>query len=324
MLCILFTLFFTIGSSITVLPILRPNQPSPSCNAYIVYDDTQVLVIDVGKEESDADTLIEKLTPLLTNRTLNGVFITHGHPDHVMAVWKLKEVLPIPYIFVATDTIKGELINLMHIFGAYLNASSPGNPRGDAPFKFDYVEHINVLETVAQLWSDADSVSVYTSDKLAETNHYAFLELVEPAGNSYFFTGDLIYVKSHLFMGYDVSLDAQCDWIVILSEISSVFQSLPQLITMFPGHGVPIVNQSSIIPIINENIEYISFAREIYAQNCDPTVAANTISEKFTNFNELPLLVQFSAPVRVSDASLLGCNCTAVKTCTDVVPPPCY
>ena len=71
-------------------------------------------------------------TPLVFSSRID-VFLSTLDPDHAMALWKVKEEFPSVPALVATPEIHQELVNLMFIFGKYLNMSSPGNPQSTLP-----------------------------------------------------------------------------------------------------------------------------------------------------------------------------------------------
>ena len=66
---------------------------------------------------------------------------------------------------------------------------------------------------------------------MGESFHYAMIAI--PTINA-LITGDLIYVKAHLYMGWDVSLTAQCDWI---AGLNLLVDSVPPQTLLYPGHG---------------------------------------------------------------------------------------
>jgi len=124
-------------------------------------------------------------------------------------------------------------------------------------------------------------------------------------------------------MGYDVSLDAQCDWLSLLNDITDTVKGMEN-VAVYPGHGEPTVSQSDTLKVIAENIAYITYSRGVYVTECNPNVAARAIQNKFPDFDELALLFGFTAPFRVPlDATILGCNCSAVTSCPNAIPPTC-
>lgn len=79
-------------SKMQIQSFLRPG--TASANTHVLYDDTQILVVDVGKEEVDTEAPIAWLQKMTAGgqRTINAFFITHGHPDHCMALWRMQQV----------------------------------------------------------------------------------------------------------------------------------------------------------------------------------------------------------------------------------------
>lgn len=55
-------------------------------NCYILEKDNKVLVIDPGDEE-------EKIKEKINGREVVGVLITHKHPDHIGAIYSIKDAL---------------------------------------------------------------------------------------------------------------------------------------------------------------------------------------------------------------------------------------
>lgn len=141
----------------------------------------------------------------------------------------MKEHYPSSNIYVGSKAIQTEMVNLMRVFGFYLNMSSPGNPDGNAPNKFDYgsSKNIQILESGSDLWNSDSVVINMITDKdvgrLGESNHFAALEVIANQSSYHYFVGDMVYVASHAFVGYDVGIAAQCDWIAVLNYLSQRF-----------------------------------------------------------------------------------------------------
>jgi glyoxylase-like metal-dependent hydrolase (beta-lactamase superfamily II) len=291
----------------------------------VIYDSIQVLVVDIGKADEDATDIQKVLSPLLVSRTLNGFFLTHGHPDHVTQAWKMVQLYEAP-IYVGSEAVKVEMVNLMRQFGWRLfNNSNPGNPDGNATKKFDYGgPQVQVVTSSRQLWNGAGKLVVHNNEGLvAETNHYAWLDFTDDVtGSKYFFVGDLVYTKTHIFMGLDVSIQAQCDWIAALNSLTEYVESLKvSVVNLFPGHGVPTPN---ILDAISDHITYVEFARGVYVSNCNATTAGAIIQAKFSTYADPALLVGFSAPFRApADAQNLGCQCSQTVQSCNIDPPPC-
>jgi len=298
------------ATALNIIPFIRSN--TTSANAYILYSNTHVITIDVGKEEDVVFEMVEALTNLTeAGRTFTGMFLTHGHPDHVMALWALMRAFPSTPAYVASQPILNELLNLMDIFGNFMNTSSPGNPDSHLPSsqKFNYATRVTVLSSPEQLWMD-DAIQLGTDQVLGlagETNHFAFIYF--PTQNI-LFTGDVLYVGSHVFMGYDVTLEDQCDWLTAIRQLLLIFNNGTLI---YPGHGLA----ASPIENVKDQIAYIEYARSQFVHYCNPADASNAILQQFPNFMNPVFLTALTAPFRVPyDAKLLGCACASpTDTC---------
>lgn len=74
-------------------PVRTPTKPPAThTNCYLIYTSRELLVIDPGSPyEDEQNALAETVAELLTEgRSLNGVLLTHVHPDHVGGVNALK------------------------------------------------------------------------------------------------------------------------------------------------------------------------------------------------------------------------------------------
>src|SRR5271170_7537272 len=88
------------GTMNSPLTITRFAGRTASVNSWIVANATQAFVIDALRSESEAAELAE--TVKATGKTLWGVLVTHGHPDHYIGVRTLKERFPDARVVVAS------------------------------------------------------------------------------------------------------------------------------------------------------------------------------------------------------------------------------
>ncbi len=158
----------------------------------------------------------------------------HGHPDHVTNCWRWARQYPSAPIYVFSDNVKRELIALMKVFGPFGNTrferkrelaafssifcSDPGDPVGPGP-KFNY-SSILVAKTENDVWAPSSSSNL-THFKLHSTETtFSSAFTFADENDTFVMTGDLLYINSHLFMGYNVDLVAQCHWITQLQKVA--------------------------------------------------------------------------------------------------------
>eukprot|EP00013_Stygamoeba_regulata_P023131 CAMPEP_0177649286 /NCGR_PEP_ID=MMETSP0447-20121125/11299_1 /TAXON_ID=0 /ORGANISM="Stygamoeba regulata, Strain BSH-02190019" /LENGTH=368 /DNA_ID=CAMNT_0019152021 /DNA_START=79 /DNA_END=1185 /DNA_ORIENTATION=+ len=333
------------AGGISVQAILRPNRNPPTANTYVIYDDHQVLVVDVGKVYNDTLAIVAALDPLLKDgaRRLNAFFLTHGHPDHVGNVWRMAELYPTVPLYVGNAGVHTETVTLMRVFGNFLNLSSPGNPDGNAPDRFPYASRraIRILTSPEQLWHTPPEALLRPADappllrvltnedtaRLGESNHYAWLEFRPTADQLWVLGGDLVYVNTHVYMGFGVSLMAQCDWAnVLLTDWTKRYGSEPLLskvhVTLFPGHGPP---TSDLLVAIGEHLAYMEYVRRVFVNTCSPSDAFERVMSRYSRLNDVTLLQAYTIPYRVPyDALNLGCKCVAdAPPSCGITPPTC-
>jgi glyoxylase-like metal-dependent hydrolase (beta-lactamase superfamily II) len=311
-----------IAGEVNVITIARPNRLPPTSNTYILYDDTQVLVVDLGKVLNDTVEVVQKLEPLLTTRQLNGFFITHGHPDHCTNAYYFKKRYDAT-VWVGSAAVQTEMVVLMDVFGNFLNASSPGNPDGDASDKFDYgsAANIQIAAKASDIWTNArgDSLNLYAEHKrVAETNHFAYIDVQKANGDVILIGGDLIYVDTHVFMGLGVGLAAQCDWLnFLVDDFYPRYASAS--VTLYPGHGP--VATGGIKATLTDHVNYVNFAAQAYSSTCSADAARSQILNKYPNLNDPLLFTDYTLPYRVPfDATNLGCDCQSSAPCTTRAP----
>jgi phosphoribosyl 1,2-cyclic phosphodiesterase len=166
-----------------------------------------MLVVDCGKVPIDTKGIVDAVNLIKSSNPtirLNGIFITHGHPDHAANAYSVQKALGGPrvrfypaspeqfrtvfltipviivlQVFVGSPQIKNELLNLINIFAKFDDPSSPGNPRGNSTNKWDYVNQIIAVQSRDEIW-DTDDVELITDaefNSVAETDHFAILYL---------------------------------------------------------------------------------------------------------------------------------------------------
>lgn len=306
-------LFFLFNSScifafIKVNPIIRSNHTNngPTCNSYLVYNDKEFLIIDVGKYPSDGDSVCVQAKQLMEEGglRLNGVFVTHGHPDHASQLYRVLECTG-GTAYVGSEAERLEMVQVMRVFGwqTFPNASSPERT-------FNY-SSVAVVSLPTQLWSVPGELTIKSKNLLlGESNHYSWL-VFSPQNQQQdlIFVGDLVYWQTYVFMGFDVGLDAQCEWMAALDGLHDFISSSGGAagVALYSGHG-------PLIPDALEAIEwcksYIQFARTIFLSTCSPSEALTAITTKYPNLGDLLLLSAFTIPARVpGDVKSLGCSC---------------
>jgi glyoxylase-like metal-dependent hydrolase (beta-lactamase superfamily II) len=317
MLALMFLTFVSVNS-LNVMSFLRPGDPTKlSSNSFIVYDDDEVLIVDVGGiyDPYTDNELMPALKPLLVSRRLNGAYLTHGHIDHIGQLAHLTTLLPGIKLFVADQGTKDEAKQLNAIFSAILQLNSSNPIR-----KFD-LSQLQIAKS-GDLWNGPASVVVHVGDLLGETNHFGVLEFRESNNESHIFVGDFSFApEDHMYIAYDVSLMASCDWLQGLQYFSNYVANSGLNTSIYFGHGKPI-SSDVVVSSTQDRMAYLAFSRTVYGEECDPAAATSRIFAKYPTLLSQFLVAGFNSPLRVpADAKILGCPCSAsTPRCPGIVP----
>lgn len=169
-------------------------------NCYIVYENRKAFVVDPGYEN---DVVIPFLRE--HNLSLEGIYLTHGHPDHVGGVRQLKESFPCLVYAPKKDQIWMKL--------------SPFNQIG--------------YEIPVDVWvNDLDVLHFHEKDFVVyETPGHSEGGTVLHHRDA-LFTGDTLFFQS--IGRTDIPFSNSKD---IYSSIKHIYQLFDDEVIVYPGHG---------------------------------------------------------------------------------------
>lgn len=178
-------------------------------NCYIVenIDTKKSIIIDPGSDGEFIDTyLIER------NLSLENIFLTHGHFDHIGAVDYLAEKY---HLTGQVSSLEKKLIRQASIY-AFRIASQKLSP----PKKICYFDDSAEIK-----WSGGTIVPLGTPGHTAGSVSYIFMGMA-------IFTGDTLF-KS--FIG--PSIYTESNKIQLINSVSHILRSISSECIIFPGHG---------------------------------------------------------------------------------------
>jgi glyoxylase-like metal-dependent hydrolase (beta-lactamase superfamily II) len=172
-------------------------------NCYLLWDKSQTTIIDPGAEP-------EKIFSLIASPVKN-IICTHGHPDHVGAVWAIKHEFPQAKFLIH----KAEIPVLRYAVKGAQSVLDWKIPEPPMPDKF--------------LEEGKFSVLGFQFSVIHTPGHSPGSICL--LGKDHLFTGDVLFAR-----GYgrtDFSLGDKKEMMKSLKGLAE----LPQDLTIFPGHG---------------------------------------------------------------------------------------
>jgi glyoxylase-like metal-dependent hydrolase (beta-lactamase superfamily II) len=218
----------------------RAAESGLSVNSYLLETSTGVLVVDTNLLNSDIEALRVRLKAL--KKPLQGIFITHAHPDHFNGALALVREREVPVYAAASvarvirEIAEAKRAQWTPTFGAEWPAETyyPNTPLADGaevPFEGGSV----TIRELGPAESHADS---YLLVRLAEGRPLAFI-------------GDLAFHGTHSYMS-DGHSGA---WLAMLDRLTTELADVPLL---YPGHGEP-----GSVALFADQRRYLLYEREV-------------------------------------------------------------
>lgn len=245
------------------LTITRFAGRTASVNSWIVTNTTHALVIDALRSESEAVELAE--TVKATGKTLWGVLVTHGHPDHYIGVRILKERFPNARIVVASQVVKDDIIGFsmwMESVG-WLEQIPRMKPKSTSvPDGFDYNATIEVLDRSVLELPGGGRLEIRSDYPAIEAAHMTTVYL--PQANV-LFTADIVYNGVHAWAGAGVTRENIANWQKVIAELKVRFAHTG--VTLYPGHGAP--GGVELLDVIRGYLNDFLAAADVAKSNAD-------------------------------------------------------
>jgi glyoxylase-like metal-dependent hydrolase (beta-lactamase superfamily II) len=203
-------------------------------NSYLLSDANSVIVVDLLRNSPEAERLADHVEA--SGKTLETIFVTHGHPDHYIGLGVFHRRFPGVPVRVASREIRDDIIGFskwMESVGwldaePAMKVKSIKNPEG-----FDYAGIVQVLETpFLKLSSEATRIEVQCDYPGSECGHMTTLCIPEQRA---FLGFDLLYNRVHAWCGPGVDKAETHNWIQALDAIRKKTDDADW--TLYCGHG---------------------------------------------------------------------------------------
>jgi glyoxylase-like metal-dependent hydrolase (beta-lactamase superfamily II) len=183
-----------------------------STNCYLVHDESNAIIIDVGGDPAPLIDFLEnkKLRPKL-------ILATHGHFDHILGISALKKKYSIPFMVhhKELELIKNfkEIVrNFVSMYNLSIGISDIETPKPDDTFEDGHIITIGNI-----------------SLKVLETPGHTL-------GSSCFLSDNALFSGDTLFMGSIGRTDYGGDEELMKMSLKKL-RELPDDLIVYPGHG---------------------------------------------------------------------------------------
>jgi hydroxyacylglutathione hydrolase len=208
-------------------------------NVHVVWAGERVVIVDAGVQD-DADEIIALIKAQgVTSAQVEGIFVTHGHPDHVGSARELAAAFTAPIIAGSGDR---DMLARGHVDTAH-EQMCPTNSMARRRMAED--SSITFSPVVADLWVDktrpvGELIPGLEGRIIAQQSH--------TPGSLVLIMGDSAFVGD-LFRGAIVGKSAEthfyvCDLDKNRAEIAELMAITPPIKTFFTGHFGPVSRDS--------------------------------------------------------------------------------
>ncbi len=189
-------------------------------NCYIVYNKTNAFVVDPGAENEIVSKFLDD-----KNLSLDFIYITHGHYDHVRGVRQLKDLYPKAIVYAP----KNDKYWLTEFFEEIYGYTVPVDSYIDEPFSLD--------------WQD-QSIKCYATPGHSLGGMTLHLEKLH-----ILFTGDTLFYET--IGRTDIP---ESDYATLILSIKKIYKLFPDETVVYPGHGKSsmIGHEKKYNPFVNE------------------------------------------------------------------------
>ena len=217
------------------IQIVRFAGREANVNAYIIHNATHAIVVDSLRNREEAAELAQAIRQ--SGRMLQGIFVTHGHPDHYIGSRTLKEAFPAARILVASEAIKADTLAFSKWMDSvgWLDKQPQMKPKSAAaPDGFDYASQIEVVGEGRLVLEGGGVLEVRADYPATESGHMSTVFVPEEKA---LLTSDLAYHGVHAWAGQGVLLEHIANWVNVLGDLKAKYSN--QGVRVYPGHGAP-------------------------------------------------------------------------------------
>jgi glyoxylase-like metal-dependent hydrolase (beta-lactamase superfamily II) len=319
------------ADAFNVTQVLDPKSPWENPEQYIVSDGGQAFIVDTGKFAyqgqhlvNEWDAVVGAATPPLY------LFITHGHPDHTGNIALILSKWPSVPVYVANAGVIREAEAWQHLVCTQYSGVWS---KAQCALRFNTTMQL-APASLPSLPDASIAMTVIQGFQSAETT-YAGMLMVKAGGKHHLFSGDVLSIRSHLYVSdfffgdskYPFSDQLVCDW---AGDVQSFGCALPTDVIVYPGHGPTTADYQAqtgktYMDALHEIVDWLRIFREQSFNTCNATLAWDHMLEAFPTFGMASYFdIGVMADHVPGDAVALGCECNGgLPAVCNLSPPKC-
>jgi putative intracellular protease/amidase/glyoxylase-like metal-dependent hydrolase (beta-lactamase superfamily II) len=216
------------GNSVQVA---RFEHPFFRANAWLVMNDENAVLFDTAcNDAADGERLVAFVRS--SGRRLQAVVLSHGHPDIWLGVKSLKEAFPSTPVYVASEAIRSDIVDMA---GIIESAGMLASPELSAS-RFDYRAAIQILGASPLTLEGTPSVTFKTWITGEPSEHARLTTVFIPELDT-LLVSDLAYNHVHSWGGIGVARASLVNWLKQLDAMVTFHGGTG--VRILPGHGEP-------------------------------------------------------------------------------------
>ena len=237
-------------------------------NAFLIKDRKSLVLIDALGSEVAAQQIVRDIA----GKTLNTIFITHGHPDHFLGLATILKKHPESMVYVATEDIKQDILHYVDFAmpKKLLDHTPSMKPKSQDPDGFDYEK----IKTITNDRLEVGGGNYLTIERIKGSAECAHNTILYNEQLQVLFASDLLYNKVFSWLGPGVDRGSIDNWIKTIGNLKSRFNKEGVLI--FPGHG-----EKTDRTIFDSNLNYLTSFQHILCRTTSPSDAKTFFEQLF-------------------------------------------
>lgn len=318
-------IFILLIQYVDMIDIIQVRVSTDSSNSWIVRNGNEGFIIDCGCYWEHGLLLGKTWHEHFPSDVLPSfIFLTHTHPDNFIGYVSLLNELNVTRLPIYVSNA-GAVVEMNYWLELWRRVNpfetSTFLDKRQSPEVFPYNDHIKILDHPLSLMHN-QQIHIISNFPTAESIHSSMIYI--PSVRA-LFTGDLVGVRSHLFVSpadvYPDSDNHVCNWIGILQSLSCTF---PDSTLIYPGHGDG-PSSMSFSNTIETNMQWLTYMRGLVFNSCNTTYVMRLLENFFRNYSNVEQSRASLANRIPHSAIAMGCKCSqnSPNVCGGLQPPSC-